>query len=78
MKEVWVLEFTGDCCDCNGVYSTKEKAKAALLSHYTRCSDIWENFVCVDNEHDNYELYEFEIGEDLFSASISLYEIDKV
>lgn len=42
---VWVVEYNDPgFSDCNGVFSTREKAIASVLADAERCSDIWHNF----------------------------------
>lgn len=77
-NKVWVLEFSGYCTDCNGVFSTREKARAALLSHYERCKDIWNNFT-QEKLEDDWELWTFVLPSGRNeTALIGEYEIDLV
>ena len=42
-KEIWLVNYgCVEFQDCNGVYSTREKAEAAVLADAERCSDIWK------------------------------------
>lgn len=42
-QEVWCLKFAhSDLMDCDGVFTSKEKAVRALEHHCERCKDIWE------------------------------------
>ena len=75
---VWMLVFEGDCADCNGVYSSKEKAREALLSHYERCKDIWKDFRPEDSA-ENWETWGFEIeGYGRFGVLIEEHELDAI
>lgn len=68
--EVWTLTFTNcDFSDCNGVYSTKEKAMDAFNQHVKRNQNIWldtfteryrDNWISLIFEYkkDNYSSYE--------------------
>lgn len=58
-KEVWLVNYgCVEFQDCNGIYSTREKAEDAVLKDAERCSDIWKDFTCVSNEED-FTCYEF-------------------
>lgn len=58
-KEIWLVNYgCVEFQDCNGVYSTREKAEAAVLADAERCSDIWKAFECVSEEKD-FSCYEF-------------------
>lgn len=51
--EVWTLIFENiDFADCNGVFSTKEKAIDAFNQHCERCNDIWHNPTIAENSED--------------------------
>lgn len=78
-QKVWMLTFEGDCSDCNGVFSTREKAKAALMSHYERCKDIWSLF-SQEVEEDTWETWSFKLpnNENLTGVLICECEIDMI
>ena len=51
-NELLKVKFDDLCADCNGVFSTKEKATEALYIHKDRCDDIWLDFTMVDSDFD--------------------------
>ena len=76
-NSVWLLEFDDLCADCNGVFSTKEKATEALYIHKDRCDDIWLDFKMVDSEADC-DLYRFTVSGVVENVTISKYYIDEL
>ena len=78
MPKVYVLQFSDDeFCDCEGAFSTMEKAKKELLELKEGLDGLeWENFRC---EIDNKDLcaYYFEIEGERVEALISEFTIDK-
>ena len=41
-KKIWVVEYgDADLFDCNGVFTSKEKALKSVNEDFKRCSDIW-------------------------------------
>lgn len=57
MTKVYVLEFSHpDLFDCNGVFSTFEKAKETFIKDCQRCTGIWRDFEYekVEETEDNY------------------------
>lgn len=45
MQKVYVLEFShSDLFDCQGVFSTFEKAKKAFTKDCQRCEGLWKDF----------------------------------
>lgn len=59
-KEVWVKEYGSiEFRDCNGVFSSRDKAEESVWEDANRCSDIWKDMSCV-SEEDNFSCYEFE------------------
>lgn len=73
---VWMLVFEGDCADCNGVYSSKEKAREALLFNYERCKNIWKDFR-QEVSDEWWETWSFEIeGHGRFGVFIEEHELD--
>lgn len=83
MKEVWVLNFECvDFHDCNGVFSTKEKAIKAFKSHCERCEKNWSNPMILE-EDDDWVLLEFCYQDNYTEKEqqlcfITKYEIDKI
>ena len=70
---VWVVEYDyADLKDCNGVFSTKEKALASINADFERCKDIWLNRESMDEDEigSDWIIWEF----DLVDYKISLYE----
>lgn len=70
---VWVVEYDyADLKDCNGVFSTKEKALASINADFERCKDIWLNRESMDEDEidSDWMIWEF----DLVDYEISLYE----
>ena len=76
-SSVWVLEFDHLCTDCNGVFSTKEKATEALYFHKNRCEDIWLGFVMVSKTA-NCDLYCFTVNGVIENVTIGKYYIDEL
>ena len=66
---VWVVEYNNiELSDCNGIFSTLEKAISSVLKDAERCNDIWTNFhlSCDDRPDNNFLCYSFnceELGE---------------
>lgn len=53
-KEIWVVEYNNiELCDCNGVFSTFEKAVSSVLEDAERCNNIWTNFHLSCDDFDN-------------------------
>lgn len=79
---VYVVNFEGDLCDCNAVFSSLEKAIDYLNREQIRCSDIWSGFECTYQNDDTGEyLFEFDVkdrilGTQRFSVSITPHIID--
>ena len=48
---VWVVEYDyADLKDCNGVFSTKEKALASINTDFENYKDIWTNRELIDED----------------------------
>lgn len=56
--KVWVVRFSDGLSDCDGVFSTEEKANAQFQSSYARCNDIWKNMELAQ-QGDNWKIYRF-------------------
>lgn len=73
-SKVWVVEYGyPDCADCNGVFSTREKALASIDADFERCKDFWFNRELVDDDDINsadWIIWEF----DLIDDKINLHE----
>lgn len=70
---VWVVEYDyADLKDCNGVFSTKEKALASINADFERCKDIWCNRELMDEDEidSDWIIWEF----DLVDHELFLYE----
>ena len=77
---VWVVEYDyADLKDCNGVFSTKEKALASINTDFENYKDIWRNRELIDEDEINSDwiTWEFDLVDcDYFfykHASVSLY-----
>ena len=77
---VWVVEYDyADLKDCNGVFSTKEKALASINTDFENYKDIWTNRELIDEDETNSDwiTWEFDLVDCdyLFykHASVSLY-----
>lgn len=76
--KVWMLVFEGDCADYNGVYSSKEKAREALMLHYEGCKDTWKDFRQEDSD-ELWETWGFRIeGYGCFGVLIEEHELDAI
>ena len=78
--KVWILLFDDvNFWDCNGVFSTKEKAIESFNQHCERCSDIWLN-VKKEDEGENWISFGFrcvtENTNQLFGVLIQEEEVD--
>lgn len=61
---VWVVEYDyADLKDCNGVFSTKEKALASINADFERCKDIWLNRESMDEDEidSDWIIWEFDL-----------------
>lgn len=57
MQKVYVLEFShSDLFDCQGVFSTFEKANETFTKNWQHCEGLWKDFryVKVEETEDNY------------------------
>lgn len=77
---VWVVEYDyADLKDCNGVFSTKEKALASINADFENYKDIWTNRESMDEDEidSDWIIWEFDLVDDeLFlceHTSVSLY-----
>ena len=55
-KTVWVVEFFDKdfvFCDCNGVYASREKARAAIEDEFHRNEGYWVNRTLVFDNGSN-------------------------
>lgn len=53
-KTVYVLEYYPiDLAECNGVFSTYEKAKQCFEEDYARCQDIWQKMEIGEDDEKN-------------------------
>ena len=53
-EKVWVVEYDEpDFHDCNGVFSSREKALAHVIEDYARCNGDWTRLEVEDNQLDN-------------------------
>lgn len=75
--KVWVLRFDRECADCDGVYSTKEKAINAFETHAKRCSDIWKDIEIIEDT-DDFRTYDFKFDDIAIAVDIYLTEIDAI
>lgn len=73
---VWMLVAEGDIADINGVFSSREKAKEALMFNYERCKNIWKNFQ-MEYSDEWWETWGFDIeGEGHFGILLEEHELD--
>lgn len=77
---VWVVEYDyPDLKDCNGVFSTKEKALASINEDFERCKDIWRNRESIDEDEidSDWIIWEFDLVDSEYffykHTSVSLY-----
>ena len=69
---IWVVEYENlNFSDCNGIFSTREKATASLMEDVKRCSDIWSNFKC-EYFSDDWGIYTFNCQNDF--VRVCIYE----
>lgn len=71
--EVWTLVFMNwDFADCNGVFSTKEKALDAFFQHFKRNDNHWSEPVIEEDDGDwmllNFQYHDD--GELVFSEQV--------
>lgn len=67
---VWVVEYrNSNFSDCNGVFSTWEKATASVMEDVKRCSDIWFDFKCEDFSED-WSIYTFNCRDDFVRVCV--------
>lgn len=77
---VWVVEYDyADLKDCNGIFSTKEKALASINADFERCKDIWFNRELMDEDEigSDWTAWKFDLIDYKFSLCehtyVSLY-----
>ena len=76
---VWVVEYDyADLKDCNGVFSTKEKALASINVDFENYKDIWTNRELIDEDKiSDRIIWEFDLVDSEYSlykhTSVSLY-----
>ena len=70
---VWVVEYDYvDLKDCNGVFSTKEKALASINADFENYKDIWTNRELIDEDEINSDWMTWEF--DLVDSEYFLYK----
>lgn len=77
-KTVWVVRYNSlDFGDCEGVFETREKARASVLADAERCKDIWENFqkVKLSPREETWDFYTFTCQGTLEGVTIYQTEI---
>ena len=76
---VWVVEYDyPDLKDCNGVFSTKEKALASINTDFENYKDIWTNRELIDEDkNSDWITWEFDLVDSEYflykHTSVSLY-----
>lgn len=76
---VWVVEYDyPDLKDCNGVFSTKEKALASINADFENYKDIWRNRELIDEDKiSDWIIWEFDLVDSEYflykHTSVSLY-----
>ena len=77
---VWAVEYNyADLKDCNGVFSTKEKALASINADFENYKDIWTNRELIDEDEINSDwiIWEFDLVDSEYflykHTSVSLY-----
>ena len=75
MKYVWVLTYD-DCCELDGAFTTREKARQALKNRIENNEDIRDFHLC-DEPDDDFEYYNFKCGYEKVEAIIERLEIDE-
>lgn len=74
--KVWVLTYD-DCCELNGVFTSREKAREALKERIERSEDLSDLRLC-DEPYEDFEYYHFKSGYKIIEAIIQECELDKV
>lgn len=74
--KVWVLTYS-DCCELDGVFSSREKARNALKERVENDEDI-RDFRMGDEPFEDFEFYQFKNGYESVEAIIQEKELDKV
>lgn len=82
METIWLLTFDNiDFADCNGVFSTREKALDAFKTHCDRNPNLWSN-PKVDEDSGNWLALSFHYHDDYYDNEelcwIEEMEIDKI
>jgi hypothetical protein len=74
--KVWVLTYS-DCCELDGVFSSREKARNALKERVENGEDI-RDFRMGDEPFEDFEFYQFKNSYESVEAIIQEKELDKV
>lgn len=74
--KLWILTCS-DCCEFDGVFSSKEKARNALKERVENDEDI-RDFRMGDEPFEDFEFYQFKNGYESVEAIIQERELDKV
>lgn len=74
--KVWMLTYS-HCCELDGVFSSREKARNALKERVENDEDI-KDFQMGDEPFEDFEFYQFMNGCEKVEAIIQEKELDKV
>lgn len=80
-KKVWALTFSPlDFADCNGIFSSMEKAEDAFWEHINRNIENWRNLQleATDNEEWAVYTFEFDSKSEQVYVEIQPYFIDEI
>lgn len=74
--KVWVLTYD-DCCELDGVYTSREKAREALNERIEKGEGLGDFHLC-DEPYADFEYYHFKSGYKTIEAIIQERELDEV
>ena len=74
--KIWVLTYD-HCCELDGVFSSREKAREALKEYVENDEEIKDFHLC-DEPFEDFEFYQFINGYEKVEAIIQERELDKV
>ena len=74
--KIWVLTYD-HCCELDGVFSSREKARQALKEYVENDEDIRDFKIC-DEPYEDFVYYLFKCGFENVEAIILERDLDKV